>query len=69
MIVNVGKKLIVVNHDYPDFSIEMHCYMCTSDSIKVVLHEHINHKWLTSEDLNSLDWAAADLPIVKKLLS
>lgn len=69
MNVNVGEKLIVVNHEYPDFTIEMHCFLCTSDSRKVVLHEHIDHKWLTSEELNSLDWAAADLPIVEKLLS
>lgn len=69
MSLNVGEKLIVVNHEYPDFSIEMHCYLCTSDSRDIVLNEHINYKWLSIEDLHLLDWAAADLPIVEKLLS
>ena len=34
---------------------------------KIVLTEHINHEWLLPEELESLDWAAADMPVVKKL--
>jgi 8-oxo-dGTP diphosphatase len=32
------------------------------------LNEHISHKWLKRDELLNLDWAAADLPIVKKLI-
>lgn len=29
------------------------------------LNEHVDYKWLTVIELSYLDWAAADLPIVK----
>jgi 8-oxo-dGTP diphosphatase len=45
----------------------MHSYICLVDSKEVVLTEHIDHKWLKVEELGKLDWAAADIPIVKQL--
>lgn len=30
-----------------------------------VLTEHADMKWLPVEELDELDWAAADIPIVK----
>jgi 8-oxo-dGTP diphosphatase len=33
------------------------------------LTEHISFSWLTKEELRSLDWAAADIPIVDHLLA
>ncbi|WP_250656447.1 (deoxy)nucleoside triphosphate pyrophosphohydrolase [Alkalimarinus coralli] len=56
-----------VNYQYPDFFITMHSYICLVDSKEVVLTEHIDHKWLKVEELGKLDWAAADIPIVKQL--
>ena len=35
----------------------------------VVLKEHIDAKWLYKNELIELDWAAADLPIVSKLIN
>ncbi len=36
-------------------------------AIVIELHEHIDHKWLDVEDIDGLDWAEADIPIVEKL--
>jgi 8-oxo-dGTP diphosphatase len=47
----------------------MHSYNCISNSITIKLNEHINYKWLNANNLKPLDWAAADLPIVDKLIS
>ncbi len=33
------------------------------------LIEHIDYKWLTANQLERLDWAAADRAIVKQLVS
>jgi 8-oxo-dGTP diphosphatase len=30
--------------------------------------EHIDYKWLDKSEIGPLDWAAADIPIVEKLL-
>ena len=59
---------MTVNHTYPDFSIIMHVYRCLVCNRNFTMTEHINYQWLKPEELDRLDWAAADLPIVKKLM-
>jgi len=65
----ISEKLITVVHQYPDFELTMHAFLCTSDYPKFTLNEHINYFWLKGEELLQLDWAAADVPIVKHLLN
>lgn len=67
--INVGELLISVNHQYPDFTIIMHAYLCGCKDVSLVLKEHLDSKWLLKDELLSLDWAAADVPIVHQLLS
>ena len=59
---------MTVDHTYPDFALTMHSYICHVDSQEFVRKEHVNHKWVKPEDLNTLDWAEADFPIVEKLM-
>jgi 8-oxo-dGTP diphosphatase len=56
-----------VHHQYPDFFITMHSFICKVMDKDVTLTEHIEKKWLKREQLHILDWAAADIPIVEKL--
>ncbi|OFA32040.1 DNA mismatch repair protein MutT [Glaciecola punicea] len=59
-----------VEHQYPDFHITMHCFLCSiSNPDEIELTEHIDQKWLLKDALASLDWAAADIPIVSQLQS
>ena len=51
-----------------DFELTMHSFICEVNSKELSLHEHIDQQWLKVNELTKLDWAAADLPIVKKLL-
>jgi 8-oxo-dGTP diphosphatase len=57
-----------VVHQYPDFELTMHSFICAASSKNITRNEHISHQWLKKEALNTLDWAAADIPIVKKLM-
>ena len=66
---SIGDLFMTVVHSYPDFELTMHSYICKVDTKEVVLREHISLKWLTREFLNQLDWAAADIPIVNKLIN
>ena len=59
--------LMTVEHTYPDFHLEMHAYTCEIFSGGPVLTEHVDMKWLPVEELDQLDWAAADIPVVKFL--
>jgi 8-oxo-dGTP diphosphatase len=67
--LSIGDFFLTVIHPYPDFELTMHSFICEVDTKDIVLHEHILLKWLTTENLNQLDWAAADIPIVNKLVN
>jgi len=67
IIVSKEDFFMTVEHTYPDFSITMHSYICYVDNRSFTRNEHISHAWLKVDSLDTLDWAAADLPIVEKL--
>ncbi|MCQ2979043.1 MAG: (deoxy)nucleoside triphosphate pyrophosphohydrolase [Clostridia bacterium] len=67
--INEDNFYMTVNHTYPDFEITMHSYICNVDNDKFVMKEHIDYKWLNINELDKLDWAEADIPIMKKLMS
>jgi 8-oxo-dGTP diphosphatase len=67
--IDVAEKFLVVKHEYLDFNLTMHSYLCKANTEKLVLKEHIDAKWLNKNELIELDWAAADLPIVSKLIN
>ena len=59
--------LMTVEHTYPDFHLVMHAYTCEISSGGPVLTEHVDMEWLLVDELDQLDWAAADIPIVEFL--
>lgn len=68
--VEVGEKLVTVNHEYPDFSITMTAFLCTQkgDANGFRRREHADSKWCSQEELKGLDWAAADIDVVEGIL-
>ena len=60
--------MMTVEHSYPEYHITMHVYRCAVQSHEITLTEHIACRWLPVEQLDSLDWAPADIPIVRKLM-
>ncbi|WP_282069377.1 (deoxy)nucleoside triphosphate pyrophosphohydrolase [Olleya namhaensis] len=59
---------LTVVHQYPDFELTMHSFKCYSETKNIHLNEHISSEWLTIENINKLDWAEADIPIVNRLI-
>ena len=66
--IDINDFYMLVNHIYPDFKLDMKVYLCSSKTRNVILKEHISCKWLSLKHIPNLDWAEADLPIVRKLL-
>ena len=64
----VRELFLTVEHQYPDFQLKMHSYLCSAVDTNFTLTEHINYQWLKINQLDELDWAAADIPIVEKLM-
>lgn len=62
------EHFITVRHTYPDFTIVMHAYTADVESRAFDLVEHVDYRWLDAEELDTLDWAGADWPIVDKLM-
>jgi len=66
--IEVSQFLMTVEHTYPDFHLTMHVFTCSlPEGEEVVLNEHVDMKWLATEELSTLDWAAADVPVVANL--
>lgn len=63
--VEVLKHLISIEHQYKTFSITLIAYLCKIVDGELTLKDHVDSKWLAKEQLHSVNWAAADLPIVK----
>ncbi len=66
--VDIKAFFTTVIHEYPDFELTMHSYLCEVDTKEVILNEHISLEWLDVKELKKLDWAGADIPIVDKLI-
>lgn len=65
--VKADKIIGVVEYDYPDFHLTMHCILCSVVSGSLKLLEHEDAKWLTRETLYSVDWLPADRLILGKI--
>lgn len=65
--IEVGELIDTVEYDYPQFHLTMHCFLCTIISGDLVLKEHEAAKWLSSDELDSVEWLPADLGLIGKL--
>ncbi|MCG3167895.1 MAG: CTP pyrophosphohydrolase [Bacteroidia bacterium] len=54
--------------DYETFSIRLIPFVALYVSGEIILAEHKDYKWLEKEELNSLDWALADIPVLEEFL-
>lgn len=67
--VAIRQSLPVVLHRYDDFTIELIPFVCSLTSGEPVLHEHRALAWLSPRELGSLDWPAADIPVIVSYLA
>ena len=70
----LNAKILVKNHihtieyDYPTFHLSMECFACElAENQEITLLEHQNAKWLTSENLRSVNWLPADVDVLEKV--
>ena len=66
--IEVSEFLMTVQHTYPDFHLTMHVFKCVLDQGEITLNEHVALKWLSIDELDQLDWAGADIPVVESLM-
>ena len=63
----VERLVQTVEYDYPKFHLTMHCFWCHVESGSLTLKEHEAARWLSKEQLDSVDWLPADKAVVEQL--
>ena len=58
-----------VEWDYPQFHLTMHCYWCHVNSGSLTLKEHEAARWLSSDQLDNVDWLPADRVVVNQMFT
>ena len=65
--VSVDKFALDIEYQYPNFYLFMSCFMCSIKEGSIELLEHNDGKWITKEELNTLNWLPADIDAVNYL--
>lgn len=65
--IQVNELIDTIEYDYPNFHLSMECYWCEIVSGNLVLVEAEDAKWLTKEELYSVEWLPADLGLIEKI--
>ena len=63
--VSVGELIDTIEYDYPTFHLSMNCFWCDIISGELVLKEHEAAKWLTKNELDSVEWLPADISLIE----
>lgn len=65
--INIDKYLCTVEYDYPNFHLKMECFICSLIDGNLELVEAEDAKFITNDQLDSIDFLPADLLVVKEL--
>ena len=65
--IQVGKLIDTIEYDYPKFHLSMDCFWCEIMQGGLELKEHEAARWLSKEELFSVDWLPADVGVVERV--
>ncbi|MGY0685212.1 (deoxy)nucleoside triphosphate pyrophosphohydrolase [Mammaliicoccus sciuri] len=63
--LEVGDKVTSTSYEYDFGIVNLHTYKCKLKEKMPTLTEHKSIQWLDVKDLETLEWAPADIPAVK----
>ena len=65
--ITVGELIDTIEYDYQTFHLSMDCFWAEVITGHMVLKEAEAAKWLTKEQLDSVDWLPADVTLIDKI--
>ncbi|MGN0514311.1 MAG: (deoxy)nucleoside triphosphate pyrophosphohydrolase [Lachnospiraceae bacterium] len=65
--IAVGELIDTIEYDYPTFHLSMDCFWAEIVSGDLVLTEHEAARWLTKDELDSVEWLPADITLIEKI--
>ena len=63
----MGQLIDTIEYDYPNFHLSMDCFWAEIKSGQLVLKEAEAAKWLSREELDSVEWLPADITLIDKI--
>lgn len=67
--IEIGEKVEHTIYEYDFGIVHLTTYICKLKDGEPTLTEHLNIKWLPPNELESLEWAPADIPAIKRLVN
>lgn len=65
--ITVGELIDRIEYDYPAFHLSMDCFWCEVMDGHITLLEAEDAKWLSKDQLHSVQWLPADLTLIEKI--
>ena len=65
--ITVGELIDTIEYDYPTFHLSMDCFWAEVITGHLVLKEAEAAKWLTKDQLDSIDWLPADILLIDQI--
>ena len=65
--IAIQRFVSTVHYEYPDFILNMDCYLCNIVGGNMSLMEHQAAVWLAPEELTTVEWLPADVELVEQL--
>ena len=62
--ISVGDLIDTIEYDYPTFHLSMDCFWYQIVKGDLVLKEHEAAKWLSKDELDSVEWLPADVTLI-----
>lgn len=66
--IEVGDLIDTIGYDYPSFHLSMDCFWCIVTDGEITLKEAEDARWLSKDELYSVDWLPADMELIEKLV-
>ena len=66
--IKVGDLIDTIEYDSPSFHLSMDCFWCIVTDGEITLKEAEDARWLSKDELYSIDWLPADMELIEKLV-
>lgn len=67
VLVKAGEVLHTVEREFSSSRLRMQCIVCVIEEGEIELREHTDMRWLSVEELQSVDWLPADVDVLEPL--
>ena len=67
--ISVGELIDTIEYDYPTFHLSMDCYWCVVTGGTLKLLEAQEARWLSKDELSSVQWLPADITLIKSIFN